>query len=312
MLAIRGVYERHEVVSLNHGIGFDTAAIELILPTYGDELGLRGRIAKHWVLNPHPTLIPAIETGWIESVHCFGGEPGMERYVAARPDIFFTGRDGSLRSNRVLAQLAGQYAIDMFIGSSLQIDGDGNSSTVTAGRLAGFGGAPNMGHDPHGRRHGTAAWLDLATGEGASRRGRKLVVQLVETFKAGGTPTFVDRLDAVDVGELAGMALPPVMIYGDDVSHVVTEEGVAYLAKTNSLDERRAAIAAVAGATPIGLRNDPKVTERLRQDGIVAFPEDLGVDVHRADRMLLAAKSIGDLEAWSGGLYDPPARFRNF
>jgi len=312
MLAIRGVYERHEVVSLNHGIGFDTAAIELILPTYGDELGLRGRIAKHWVLNPHPTLIPAIETGWIESVHCFGGEPGMERYVAARPDIFFTGRDGSLRSNRVLAQLAGQYAIDMFIGSSLQIDGDGNSSTVTAGRLAGFGGAPNMGHDPHGRRHGTAAWLDLATGEGASRRGRKLVVQLVETFKAGGTPTFVDRLDAVDVGALAGMALPPVMIYGDDVSHVVTEEGVAYLAKTNSLDERRAAIAAVAGATPIGLRNDPKVTERLRQDGIVAFPEDLGVDVHRADRMLLAAKSIGDLEAWSGGLYDPPARFRNF
>lgn len=312
MLAIRGVYERHEVVSLNHGIGFDTAAIELILPTYGEELGLRGRIAKNWVLNPHPTLIPAIESGWVESVHCFGGEPGMERYVAARPDVFFTGRDGSLRSNRVLAQLAGQYAIDMFIGSSLQIDGEGNSSTVTAGRLAGFGGAPNMGHDPHGRRHGSTAWLDLASGEGASRRGKKLVVQLVETFKAGGTPTFVDRLDAIDVGTQAGMALPPVMIYGDDVSHIVTEEGVAYLYKANSLDERRAAIAAVAGATPIGLRHDPEVTERLRRDGVVAFPEDLGVDVRRADRTLLAAKSIGDLEAWSGGLYDPPARFRNF
>ncbi|WP_239451932.1 malonate decarboxylase subunit alpha [Frondihabitans sp. PAMC 28766] len=312
MLAIRGVYERHEVVSLNHGIGFDTAAIELILPTYGEELGLRGRIAKNWVLNPHPTLIPAIESGWVESVHCFGGEPGMERYVAARPDVFFTGRDGSLRSNRVLAQLAGQYAIDMFIGSSLQIDGDGNSSTVTAGRLAGFGGAPNMGHDPHGRRHGTAAWLDLASGEGASRRGKKLVVQLVETFKAGGTPTFVDRLDAIDVGAQAGMALPPIMVYGDDVSHIVTEEGVAYLYKADSLDERRAAIAAVAGATPIGLRHDTEVTERLRRDGVVAFPEDLGVDVRRADRTLLAAKSIGDLEAWSGGLYDPPARFRNF
>jgi malonate decarboxylase alpha subunit len=312
MLAVRGVYERHEVVSLNHGIGFDTAAIELILPTYGEELGLRGRIAKHWVLNPHPTLIPAIESGWVESVHCFGGEPGMERYVAARPDVFFTGRDGSLRSNRVLAQLAGQYAIDMFIGSSLQIDGDGNSSTVTAGRLAGFGGAPNMGHDPHGRRHGSAAWLDLASGEGASRRGKKLVVQLVETFKAGGTPTFVDRLDAVAVGERAGMPLAPVMIYGDDVSHIVTEEGVAYLYKAASLAERREAIAAVAGATPIGLRHDPRTTERLRRDGVVAFPEDLGVDVRRADRSLLAAKSIGDLEAWSGGLYDPPARFRNF
>ena len=30
MMAIRGVYERHQVQSLNHGIGFNTAAIELI------------------------------------------------------------------------------------------------------------------------------------------------------------------------------------------------------------------------------------------------------------------------------------------
>ena len=42
MLAIRGVYERHEVVSLNHGIGFDTAAIELLLPTYGESSGYAG------------------------------------------------------------------------------------------------------------------------------------------------------------------------------------------------------------------------------------------------------------------------------
>src|SRR5271169_6497640 len=122
MIAIRGVYERHQVVSLNHGVGFDTAAIELLLPTYGERLGLKGSIARHWVLNPHPTLIPAIESGWVTSIHSFGGEAGMERYTAARPDVFFTGADGSLRSNRVLAQLAGQYAIDMFIGSSLQID----------------------------------------------------------------------------------------------------------------------------------------------------------------------------------------------
>jgi malonate decarboxylase alpha subunit len=157
MIAIRGVYERHEVVSLNHGVGFDTAAIELLLPTYGEQLGLKGQIARHWVLNPHPTLIPAIESGWVESIYSFGGESGMNRYAAARPDVFFNGADGSLRSNRVLAQLAGQYAIDMFIGSSLQIDADANSSTVTDGRLSGFGGAPNMGHDPHGRRHCTPA-----------------------------------------------------------------------------------------------------------------------------------------------------------
>jgi malonate decarboxylase alpha subunit len=312
MIALRGVYERHHVVSLNHGVGFNTAAIELILPTYGERLGLRGKIARHWTLNPHPTLIPAIESGWVESVHSFGGEPGTDRYTSARPDIFFTGRDGSLRSNRVLCQLAGQYAIDMFIGSSLQIDGEANSSTVTDGRLSGFGGAPNMGHDPHGRRHASPAWLSMLQGEDPILRGRKLVVQIAQTFQKGGTPTFVETLDAVDVGKAAGMPIAPVMIYGDDVSHVVTEEGVAYLYKAPSLADRRAALAAIAGVTPIGRRSDEKQTERLRRDGLVAFPEDLGVEVRLANRSLLAARSIADLVAWSGGLYDPPAQFRDW
>lgn len=312
MIAIRGVYERHEVVSLNHGVGFDTAAIELLLPTYGDSLGLKGRIARHWVLNPHPTLIPAIESGWVESIHSFGGESGMNRYGAARPDVFFTGADGSLRSNRVLAQLAGQYAIDMFIGSSLQIDKDANSSTVTDGRLSGFGGAPNMGHDPHGRRHSSAAWLDLAHGEGTNRRGRKLVVQMAQTFRAGGVPTFVETLDAVEVGRQAGMPLPPVMIYGDDVSHVVTEEGVAYLYKAHSLTDRRAALAAIAGVTPVGRNADAKRIDELRRDGLVQFPEDLKVETRLATRALLAARSIEDLVAWSGGLYEPPSQFRDW
>jgi malonate decarboxylase alpha subunit len=312
MIAIRGVYERHQVMSLNHGVGFDTAAIELLLPTYGERLGLKGRIARHWVLNPHPTLIPAIESGWVESIHSFGGESGMNRYAAARPDVFFTGADGALRSNRVLAQLAGQYAIDMFIGSSLQIDADANSSTVTDGRLSGFGGAPNMGHDPQGRRHSSAAWLDLAHGDGASRRGRKLVVQMAQTFRAGGVPTFVETLDAVDVGKQAGMPLAPVMIYGDDVSHVVTEEGVAYLYKAPSLDDRREALAAIAGVTPIGRNADARRVEQLRRDGLVAFPEDLKVETRLANRSLLAARSIADLVAWSGGLYDPPAQFRDW
>ncbi|AWS44123.1 malonate decarboxylase subunit alpha [Streptosporangium sp. 'caverna'] len=312
MLALRGIYERHGVTTLNHGIGFDTAAIELILPTYGEELGLRGKICRHWTLNPHPTLIPAIESGWVESVHCFGGEPGTERYVAARPDVFFIGGDGSLRSNRVLCQLAGQYAVDMFIGSSLQIDADANSSTVTEGRLSGFGGAPNMGHDPHGRRHASPAWLSLLGGEAPALRGRKLVVQITQTFRSGGTPAFVESLDAIQVGKDAGMPIPPIMIYGDDVSHVVTEEGVAYLYRAGSLADRREAVAAIAGATPVGRDMDERRVEELRRDGLVALPEDLKVDVRRADRSLLAARSIEDLIAWSGGLYDPPAQFRTW
>ncbi len=312
MLAIRGVYERHAVTRLNHGIGFDTAAIELLLPTYGERLGLRGRICTHWALNPHPTLIPAIESGWVESVHCFGGEVGMERYVAARPDIFFTGRDGSLRSNRTYCQMAGLYATDLFIGSTLQMDAQGNSSTATRGRIAGFGGAPNMGSDPHGRRHASGAWLELQGEAGVGARGRKLVVQLVQSFRDGMAPTFVETLDAVEVGKAAGLPLAPVMIYGDDVTHVVTEEGVAYLYLARDADERRAALAAVAGVTPLGMEISQEKVAGLRKRGIVALPEDLGV--HRVDarRSLLAARNMHEIVEWSGNLYEPPARFRSW
>ncbi|HXW91150.1 MAG TPA: malonate decarboxylase subunit alpha [Terriglobales bacterium] len=312
MMVIRGIYERHQVHSLNHGIGFDTAAIELLLPTYGESLGLRGKICEHWALNPHPTLIPAIETGWVKTVHCFGSEVGMDDYIRARPDIFFNGHDGSLRSNRVLCQLVGQYAVDAFIGSTLQIDADANSSTVTAGRISGFGGAPNMGHDPHGRRHASPAWLDLKTNPSPLGRGRKLVVQTVETFSKGDTPALVETLDAVEVGKKAGMPIAPVMIYGDDVSHVVTEEGIAYLYKAEGLEERRCALAAVAGVTPVGLRAKPEETAALRKKGIVAYPEDIGVERLKANRSLLAARSMEDLVAWSDGLYKVPARFRSW
>lgn len=312
MMAIRGIYERYEVTSLNHGIGFDTAAIELLLPTYGESLGLKGKICRNWALNPHPTLIPAIESGWVESVHCFGSEVGMEAYVAARSDVFFVGRDGSLRSNRVLCQLAGQYGVDMFIGSTLQMDADANSSTVTLGRLTGFGGAPNMGHDPHGRRHASPPWLALITADSAVVRGRKLVVQLVETFQRGGVPALVESLDAVAVGQKSGMPIAPVMIYGDDVTHVVTEEGIAYLYKAQGEQERREALAAVAGVTPIGQGVDPQRARSLRQRGIVAYAADLGVSPLQAKRSMLAARSIEDLVAWSGGLYTPPARFRSW
>jgi len=312
MMTIRGIYERHSVQSLNHGIGFNTAAIELLLPTYGEKLGLKGKICKHWALNPHPTLIPAIESGWIESVHCFGGEVGMEQYTVARPDVFFTGRDGSLRSNRAMCQVAGQYAVDAFVGSTLQIDGEGNSSTVTSGRLSGFGGAPNMGHDPRGRRHSTPAWLDMINEQHELARGRKLVVQMVETFQSGNEPVFVESLDAINVAKQANLATAPVMIYGDDVTHVVTEEGIAYLYKAQSLEERKAALEAVAGVTPIGLRHNQNKVERMRRDGLVAFPEDLQIRRTEAKRSLLAARSVEDLVEWSGGLYNPPAKFRSW
>lgn len=83
----------------------------------------------------------------------------MEDYVNARSDIFFIGSDGAMRSNRVFAQVAGHYAVDLFIGSTLQIDKFGNSSTAVRNRIVGFGGAPNLGCNAGGRRHVTDSWL---------------------------------------------------------------------------------------------------------------------------------------------------------
>lgn len=311
MMAIAAVYEPYQVQRLNHGIGYATAAIELILPTFAATRGLKGKIASHFVLNPHPTLIPAIEAGFVDNVYCFGSELGMERYVSKRADVFPVGADGNLRSNRALAQIAGQYACDMFVGATLQIDPQGNSSTATKGRITGFGGAPNMGADARGRRHDSPTWLRAGEDAGDHLRGRKLVVQMVQTRQPNGAPSFVERLDAFDLAASAGFALPPVMIYGDDVSHVITEKGVANLLRCRSLQEREAALRAVAGDTDFGKRQSPEMSESLRRRGIVMFPADLGIDVATATRDLLAAKTIDDLVTASGGLYTPPAKFRS-
>jgi malonate decarboxylase alpha subunit len=122
----------------------------------------------------------------------------------------------------------------------------------------------------------------------------------------------VETLDAVQVGKQAGMPIAPIMIYGDDVSHVVTEEGVAYLYKAEGQEERRRTLAAVAGVSPVGLKAKASETAELRAKGVVAYPEDLGIERLQAKRSLLAARSMEDLVAWSGGLYNPPARFRSW
>jgi malonate decarboxylase alpha subunit len=317
MLAIKGIYQPYGVRRLNHGIGFNTAAIELLLPTFGERLGLKGKIATRFALNPHPALIPAIESGWVEQIHSFGSEVGMENYIRARSDIYFTGADGSLRSSRAFCQVAGLYACDMFIGSTLQIDLQGNSSTVTATRIAGFGGAPNMGADVRGRRHPSAPWLQAGAeadpdGDRLMRRGRKLVVQIGETFGDKNVPLFVEKLDAVALAEKLKLDLAPVMIYGDDVTHIVTEEGIANLLLCRTADEREQAVRGVAGFTDVGRRRDKAMVQRLRERGVIRRPEDLGIDPLDADRSLLAARSIKDLVHWSGGLYAPPSKFRNW
>ena len=81
----------------------------------------------------------------------------------------------------------------MFIGSTLQIDLAGNSSTATWD-VSPAGGAPNMGADARGRRHARPAWLKAGrqAHQGGRCCARKLVVQMVETFREHMQPAFVE------------------------------------------------------------------------------------------------------------------------
>ncbi|HPH01593.1 MAG TPA: malonate decarboxylase subunit alpha [Spirochaetota bacterium] len=308
MMTIKGIYSEYNVGSLNHGLGFPTAAVELLLPTYGKELGIEGRACYDWVLNPHPTMIPAIEAGIARRVYAFGGEPGMEEYVKARPDVFCIGPDGNMRSNRCAAHMAGLYAIDAFVGATLQVDRFGNSSTAIKGRISGFGGAPNLGGTPPGRRHVTEAFTKAGYQENGVHYGRKLVVQLTPTKSEGkGIPVFVPELYAQTLYKEGLFPAPPIMIAGDQLTHVVTEVGIAYIDKARDLKTRMQAIAAVAGETEVGAMVSDKERSDLRSRGIVKTPEDLEIDRGRATRELLAAKSLQDLIDISGGLYKVPA-----
>ncbi len=317
MMVIKGIYAEYGVQCLNHGIGYATAAIELLLPTYAMEQGLKGKICSHWALNPHPTLIPAIESGMVKSIHSFGSEPGMDDYIAARKDIFFASADGVLKSNRCLCQMIGYYDCECFVGATLQIDPDGNSSTAINGRISGFGGAPNLGSNPVGRRHVTPAWLkagrEIAAARGRSGvdvRGHKLIVQLTPTVSTKkGIPVFVEELDARRLAEDGLFELPPVMIYGDDITHIVTEKGIAYLCRCAGREERRAAIRAVAGQTPVGEKAVESETMELRRKKIVACPEDLGIQPEDATTERLSAGSISDLVEISGGRFSPLPQF---
>ena len=61
------------------------------------------------------------------------------------------------------------------------------------------------------------------------------------------------------------------MIYGEDVTHIITEEGIANLLLCATPEEREQAIRGVAGSTPIGLARDKRMVEKpARPEGYSA------------------------------------------
>ncbi len=91
------------------------------------------------------------------------------------------------------------------------------------------------------------------------------------------------------------------MIYGDDVTHIVTEEGIANLLLCREPRRARAGDPRCGGLHRCRPRPRPQGrSKRLRERGVIHRPEDLGIDPLDADRSLLAARSIKDLVHWSG------------
>ena len=82
-------------------------------------------------------------------------------------------------------------------------------------------------------------------------------------------PTFVEQLSSVEFAQRMKLEVVPVMIYGDDVTHVVTEEGIANLLLCRTAEEREQAIRGVAGFTDVGRARNPKMVESLRARGVI-------------------------------------------
>jgi malonate decarboxylase alpha subunit len=190
-----------------------------------------------------------------------------------------------------------------------QLDGDGGPHRRLWRRTQhGFGRA----WPPPPERAWLKAGREAVDGHPQLMRGRKLVVQLVETFSEKMVPVFVEKLDSLELAEKFKLDLAPVMIYGDDVTHIVSEEGIANLLLCRTAEEREQAIRGIAGFTEMGRRRDRKMVEKLRERKVIRRPEDLGINPLDAHRSMLAARSIEDLMHWSGNLYDPPHKFRNW
>ncbi|MBQ1356820.1 MAG: malonate decarboxylase subunit alpha, partial [Solobacterium sp.] len=90
----------------------------------------------------------------------------------------------------------------------------------------------------------------------------------------------------------------------------VTEQGIAYLYMAENAEERGRLMGAVAQGTPLGDRLTKEEIAELRKAGKVAYPEDLDIDPARANRDMLAAKTLDELAEISGGLYEVPASFK--
>ena len=290
MMAIKGIYAEYGVQRLNHGIGFDTAAIELLLPTYA-------RVAR-----AEGQDLPALG-----AQPASGADPGDRgRLGRVGPFVRLRARHGGLRARaprRVLhrrptaacaatARSARRPATTPATCSSARRCRSTWPATARPPRSAASpASAARRTWAP--TRAGAAtrapAWLKAgargAPGrrDAACRAARSWSCRWSRPSASTCSRPSSRRSTPGQLAEQAGMALPPVMIYGDDVTHILTEEGIANLLLCRSDEEREQAIRGVAGYTPVGLARDRRMVENLRDRGVIRRAEDLGIDKRDGD-----------------------------
>ncbi len=141
-----------------------------------------------------------------------------------------------------------------------QLDGDSRRVAGSAARRT--WAAMRMG-DATARRPGSSAVRNSPTSRTCSATCRGKAAGCADA----GHSRKRWRLPSSETGrvEACGASqsrLPPVMVYADDVTHILTEEGIAYLHRCKGLEQRMAAIRAVAGYTSIGLQAKPAERKR--------------------------------------------------
>ena len=103
------------------------------------------------------------------------------------------------------------------------------------------------------------------------------------------------------------------MIYGDDVTHIVTEEGIANLLLVPQAGRSANRRSAAWPATPTSAAGGTAGWSSARASAASSAGPRISASIRSTrDRQLLAARSIKDLVHWSGGLYRPPSKFRNW
>ena len=225
MMAIKGIYAEYGVQRLNHGIGFDTAAIELLLPTYARVARPQGQDLPALGAQPASDADPG-DRSRASSSRCirFGSEAGHGRLHprAARRVLHRPRRHRcapTARSARPRATTPATCSSARRCRSTCRQQLDGHARAASPASAAHRTWAPTRAAAATPAPHGSRPGARRARAAALMPRGRKLVVQMVETFREHMQPAFVETARCLGAGGgRRAWQLPPVMIYGDDVT----------------------------------------------------------------------------------------------